>query len=117
MSAAWPLATGAFSAALAGFAALALAMDRHFEDSYGRGREPGRLRPWLRAGGSAALLLSLAASLSLAGLAQGWVLWCGVLTAGALAQALLLSYAPQRAPQCALLAGAVAAAALLRGWC
>jgi len=116
MSALWPLATGAFSAALAGFAALALAMDRHFEDSCGRGREPGRMRPWLRVGGSAALLLSLAASLSLAGPAQGWVLWCGVLTADAWVLALLLSYAPRRAPRCALLAGAVAAAALLQAW-
>ena len=47
----WSIALVAFCGAFAGFTALSLAMDRHHEDSFGRGREPGARRPWLRLGG------------------------------------------------------------------
>ncbi|WP_298924483.1 DUF3325 family protein [uncultured Ramlibacter sp.] len=87
----------AWLAAACGFAALALAMDRHHEDAFGRGRTPGAARRWLRAGGSAGLLVSLLASLAVQGPTQGWVLWLGVLTAAALAVVLALSYGPRRA--------------------
>lgn len=104
-----PVALGvaAFGAAISGFTALSLAMDRHYEDAYGRGREPGRWRPWLRVAGSLGVLLSLFACLAIEGPAQGWVLWLGVLTAGALAVVLLQTYAPRRA-----LAAGLACAAL-----
>lgn len=91
------LGCAAFAGALGGFLALSLAMDRHHEDAYGRGSTPGRRRPWLRAGGTALLLLSLAASLRLQGSTQGWVLWFGMLTAAALTVVGIASYGPQRA--------------------
>ena len=106
---AWPLAVTAWCTAFSGFAALSLAMDRHHEDSYGRGSSPGARRPWLRGAGTLALLLSLAACLAIKGPAQGWVLWLGVLTAGALGVVGVLSYAPRRAASLAALAGALAA--------
>jgi hypothetical protein len=89
------LLAAAWCAAFAGFAALALAMDRHFEDSFGRGRRPGAARAWLRAGGGVALSASLIACLALQQ-SQGWVLWFGVMTAAALAVILLLSYPLRR---------------------
>lgn len=80
-------------AAFGGFTALALAMDRHFEDLFGRGKTlSGTRRNGLRAAGAAALVLSLQASLASHGSAQGWVVWLGILTAAALAVVLLLSY-------------------------
>ncbi|RIX74953.1 DUF3325 domain-containing protein [Acidovorax cavernicola] len=90
-----------FAASLAGFCALSLAMDRHCEDVYGRGRTPGAWRRWLQLGGTALLVLSLVASLEAAGASVGWVLWLGALTAGALATVGLLSGVPQRFPRIA----------------
>lgn len=110
---AWLTALVALLAALAGFGALGLALDRHWQGRYGRGTTPGRRRPWLRLGGGAGLLLSLLACLRLNGPTQGWVLWCGMLTAGALAVSVLLSYAPRRAPT--LVGGAGGIALLLAG--
>ncbi|QTD46364.1 DUF3325 domain-containing protein [Ottowia testudinis] len=82
----------AFGSAWAGFCALSLAMERHFQDAFGRQRQGfERWRPWLRAAGAAGLGLSLIACLWPHGAAQGWVLWLGVLTAAALAQVLALS--------------------------
>ncbi len=104
-----PLTAAALCAAFSGFTALSLAMDRHHEDTFGRGTSAGAKTPWLRFGGTLALLLSLVACLALRGASQGWVLWCGVLTASALILVVLLSYAPKRMPQ----AGMVAAAAML----
>lgn len=106
---AWPLAVTAWCTAFSGFAALGLAMDRHHEDSYGRGTSPGARRPWLRLAGTLGLLLSLAACLGILGPTRGGVLWLGVLTAGALGVVGLLSYAPHRAARMAIAAGVVAA--------
>ena len=58
------LACAAFSAALGGFSALSLAMERHFQDSFGRNRTPGRWVPWLRAAGVWGLAMSLLALLA-----------------------------------------------------
>ena len=110
---AWPIVVTTWCTAFSGFAALGLAMDRHHEDSYGRGSSPGLRRPWLRGAGTLGLLLSLAACLAVQGPTQGWVLWLGVLTAGALAVVGVLSYAPRRAARLAAAAGAVAAVAAL----
>jgi ABC-type enterochelin transport system permease subunit len=102
--------------AYSGFAALSLAMDRHHEDVFGRGKEPSaRLRNQLRGLGSFALLLSLIACVALRGATIGPVLWLGVLTAGAIALVLVLTYAPQRVVRLAQCVAAVAAAGLLVG--
>lgn len=91
------LSCAAFAAALGGFTALGLAMDRHHEGAFGRASLPGRGRRWLQAGGSAMLLLSLDASRSLQGASVGWVLWFGMLTLAALAVVAIFSYWPTRA--------------------
>ncbi|MES2413020.1 MAG: DUF3325 domain-containing protein [Pseudomonadota bacterium] len=109
----WAMA--AFTSALSGFAALSMAMDRHYEDSFGRGKSPGRLRRWMQAGGSAALLLSLGICLAMAGSSQGWVLWFGELTAGAIVLVLVLTYAPKRAMRLSWIAGGIALLATLAG--
>jgi len=109
------LGCAAFAGALAGFLALSLAMDRHHEDAYGRGTTPGRRRPWLRAAGTALLLLSLGASLGLQGATQGWVLWFGVLTAAALQVVGIVGYAPRQAARIGLCAALLAVASLLPG--
>ena len=101
------LAGAALCSAYGGFAALSLAMDRHHEDSFAGARDPLRDRPWLRAVGIAGLLLSLLGSLELQGATQGWVLWFGVLMAGALCVVLTLTYLPRRALQFGLVAWAV----------
>lgn len=84
------------AAALAGFAALSLAMDRHWEALHGRGTTPGTKARWLQACGTGGLLLSLAAALALKGATQGWVMWLGALTAGAVVVVLTLTYHGRR---------------------
>ncbi|MFV0680237.1 DUF3325 domain-containing protein [Ottowia sp.] len=83
----------AFVGALSAFLTLSLAMERHFQDVFGRHRRDGaRWQPWLRAIGWVALGASLLICLALDGPTRGWVLWLGVLTVAALAQVLLLTY-------------------------
>jgi hypothetical protein len=108
MTVAWPMVVAAWCMAFSGFTALGLAMDRHHEDSYGRGTSPGPRRPWLRRAGALGLLLSLVACLVLKGSTQGWVMWFGVLTAGALAVVGMLSSAPRHAAPLGGLAVALA---------
>lgn len=80
--------------AYAGFALLALAMDRHYRQVRGGPLRPGtRLR--LRAGGSTCLALSLAACVMHDGWSDGFVLWWGVLSASGIAVVLMLSLAPR----------------------
>lgn len=87
----------AFAAALAGFSALSLAMDRHYEDYKGRGSSPSAaLQRWMRLGGVLGLALSLWAAVEGYGSAQGWVFWFGAMTVAALAVVLTLTYAPAR---------------------
>lgn len=81
----------AWCTAVAGFFSLALAMDRHFEDWFGRGRGPARARLPLRTAGISGLLASLLACLATHGSSQGWVLWFGVMTAAAIVVVLALS--------------------------
>jgi len=98
----------AFAAALGGFIALSLAMDRHHEDAFGRGRSPGRWRRPLQGAGSALLLLSLAACLAAQGAVIGWVLWFGSLTAAALCTVLVAGYAAKRAAAIGVAAASLA---------
>jgi hypothetical protein len=111
------LLLGALGTAWGGFTALALAMDRHHRDSYGGEPAPRRVA-WLRVLGTAGLLASLLASLQRQGATQGWVLWCGVLTAAALAVVLGQCYWARRTAALGLAAGAggvlLALAGLLR---
>lgn len=93
-------------AALAGFLALSLAMERHHEQAFGTLAVPRARRLGLRALGTAELLASLQACIALQGPTRGWVLWAGVLTAAALAVILVHTWAARRAP--ALACGAVA---------
>lgn len=87
----------AFSAALTGFSALSLAMDRHYEDFKGRGNTPSApLRRWMRVAGVLGLVLSLWAAIAGYGSAQGWVFWFGAMTVAAMAVVLTLTYAPKR---------------------
>ena len=92
------LLLAAFACAFAAFVALSLAMERHFRDIMGSQHGGfARWQPRLRIAGAAGLLASLAACLLVQGMAQGWVLWLGVLSAAALAQVLALAYAwPQK---------------------
>lgn len=102
-----------FAATLGGFCALSLAMDRHSEDVFGRGRTPGRWRRWLQWSGAALLCLSLGASLQAAGGVLGWVLWLGALTAAALATVALLGCVPRRLHWIGAAAVAIALCGLL----
>lgn len=102
----------AFSAAMSGFVALALSMERHWQDSLGRHHTPGRWRLWLRAGGASGLVLSLLVCLAVLGATQGWVLWLGVLTAAAVCVVGVLSYVPHWSPLVGLLSTALCALAL-----
>lgn len=61
---------------LIAFVLLALAMDRHQQDLFGRELQPGRSR-LLRIGGWAALLASLAIAVDAQGWSLGLVAWCG----------------------------------------
>lgn len=98
------VAFASLTASLGGFYSLGLAMDRHFEDSFGRGRSPGKWRRWLQLAGVAGLLVSMLLCFDLKGGAQGILMWCGVLTVSAMLVSLTLSYAPRHALR--LLAGA-----------
>lgn len=106
----------ALASALGGFFALGLAMDRHYEDSFGRGSSPGRKARWLQAGGALGLVLSLVVCSGLRGAAQGAVLWCGVMTASAIVVALMLSYAPRHSARVLAATSTVAVMALAMRW-
>ena len=86
----------ALVAALAGFAALGLAMHKHHRAVFG---EPAsrRLMIALRSTGWVLLALSFAASVAGSGWAVGPVLWLGLLTLAALAVALLLTFGARKA--------------------
>lgn len=82
--------------AYAGFAALALAMDRHYADAFGRGEAPSSgLRHAMQGAGILALVLSLATIVADVGWAFGSLVWLGGLTLAALLLALLLAYVPR----------------------
>jgi hypothetical protein len=95
MNFSWAPIAGIFFA-YAGFAALALAMDRHYADAFGRGESPSPgLRRGMQLAGSLGLVLSLAMFVADSGWAFG-ILYClGALTLAALMLALLLAYVPR----------------------
>ncbi|WP_312682696.1 DUF3325 domain-containing protein [Stenotrophomonas chelatiphaga] len=77
--------------AIAAFACLALAMERHHRDVTGHAPAVARRR-LLRLLGCAGLVASLTASIGAWGVAWGVVGWCGVLAAAAGAVLLWLSF-------------------------
>lgn len=102
-------------AALGAWSALALSMDRHFEDCYGRGAER-RTRPaLLQCAGWLGLAVSLAAAWLARGPVIGSVLWFGILSLSGIAVVSVGTFQPRRLRHVALAAGllAVALAALL----
>ena len=79
---------------LAGFVALALAMERHHRQVWQRA--PSRKQSLLlRCAGVIGLGAALAACVAHAGWATGTVIWLGLMTVAALAVALVLSYRPR----------------------
>ncbi|TWI61165.1 uncharacterized protein DUF3325 [Pseudoduganella lurida] len=99
----------ALAATAAGFAALALAIDRHWEAIHGRGSEPTATgRRNLRLLGSVALVLSLWCCLQVRSTGQAVVLWCGVLSVGAWLAVALFTYAARHAGRTLTVAGALA---------
>ena len=78
----------------AGFAALCLAMDKHFSDLLGRKPRPGQLRG-LRLVGWLLLLVSLVLSVHQRGWAHGLVEWIAVLMAGVTLWVFGLPYQPR----------------------
>lgn len=91
----WAAIAGIFFA-YAGFAALALAMDRHYADAFGRGESPPPgVRRGMQLAGSLGLVLSLAVLVTDSGWAFGILYWLGMLTLAALMLALLLAYVPR----------------------
>lgn len=81
--------------AYAGFAALCLAMERHWSDRFGREAQPGRWRVPLQLSGAALLAVSLATCLASQGFGIGLIAWVGCLTAAGGALVLTLTYWPK----------------------
>lgn len=79
--------------AYAGFAALALAMDRHHQQAW-HGLPSARRRALLRLAGTVGLVASLVICIARSGTGAGIVLWSGLTTLVALTVALLLTYRP-----------------------
>lgn len=101
------------ASAAGGFAALSLAMDRHWEGLHGRGNLPGdHTRRMLRWSGGGGLLVSLLVCLNVWGASQGWVAWAGMLTAAAIGLVLVLSYAARAIVRVGWAAGGVGATAI-----
>lgn len=112
MNAAFFLAVTALAAATAGFAAVGLAMDRHWAGIHGRGTEPPLpLRRMLQLAGAVALPISLWCCLALRETGQAIVLWCGVLSIGAWIAVAVMTYAEKQTARAAKVAGGLAIAA------
>jgi len=100
----------AIALAYGGFACLALAMGRHFEQVFGRDEPSARQRTGLRLGGTTLLLLSILPCLAYwPGTSLALGVWSALISLAGLALVLLLPYAPRWA------AGLGAAAPLLAG--
>ena len=96
----------------AGMASLSLAMDRHHGQVFGRDAAPS-VRRALQLAGSVLLALAIWPCVAGWSATVGVVAWFGFLSAGALAVALLLPYAPQLLFRSSLLAAVAALAGLV----
>ncbi|HYG41645.1 MAG TPA: DUF3325 domain-containing protein [Bordetella sp.] len=106
------MSIAAFCLAYAGFAALCLGMERHYEAVFDR-ELPRRHRTPLRAFGWTALALSLWASAAVWGWRYGTVEWIGILTLAGLLLVWFVSYRPGAA---LATGGLCAAAAPVLAW-
>lgn len=90
----------AFALALAGFAALAMSLDRHYADIHGRGNAPaaGTVRV-LHAVGWPALALTWAICIAAEGWSLGTLFWVGTMTASGFVIVLVLAYRPRAIPR------------------
>ncbi|OZI71548.1 DUF3325 domain-containing protein [Bordetella genomosp. 12] len=104
-------AATALALVFAGFACLALAMDRHHEQATGLDT-PALRRALLRLNALALGAAALAVCLQSWGSVVAILVWLGLLSCGAILVTLTLSYLPRRLPLIAL-AAAMAALALL----
>ncbi|MBS7776613.1 DUF3325 domain-containing protein [Acidovorax sp. CCYZU-2555] len=106
------LVAGMLSLALAfaGMAALAFAMERHYEQLTGARALPPARR--LRCLGAALLLVSALPCVRVWGVTVGSVAWLGFLSAGAIVCVALISAAPRWAARAAAVVGAAAVLAL-----
>ncbi len=87
-----------FALATLGFAAAALAMERHWRDLVNKRHGPSRrLVARLRRGGALSMAAALAVAVQRDGAAFGILLWCLALTAGALAVAAAVTWTTARA--------------------
>lgn len=102
----------ALALAFAGMAALAFAMDRHYEQLTGARELPARRGPQLRGLGTALLALALVPVVSGWGGTVGSVAWLGFVSAGALMTVALISAHARWAARLAWLAGVLAVADL-----
>ena len=84
----------AFSMAFAGFAALSLTMRRYFRTIYGNAVPAPRQRRALRLAGWTLLAGACAACVAVWGGSVGMVAFAGVLSFGAFACVVLMTYAP-----------------------
>ncbi len=93
-------------------AALAFAMDRHYEQLTGARELPARRGPQLRSLGTALLALAIVPVVSGWGGTVGSVAWLGFVSAGALMAVALISAHARWAARLAWLAGVLAVADL-----
>lgn len=100
--------TSAFAAAVAGFLALGLTMERHWQEACGTLRRP-RVRNTAQALGALALFVSLLCCAQLRAQGHGFVLWIGCLTAAVWIAIGLLSYGAVAAAHVVRVAGVLAA--------
>ncbi|WP_459617887.1 DUF3325 domain-containing protein [Bordetella sp. 2513F-2] len=106
------MSLAAFCLAYAGFAALCLGMDRHYEQLFEQAM-PRRHRWWLRVSGWLALALSLAACAAAWGWSYGAIEWIGILSLAGLLLIWCLTYWPRVALAAG---GACALAAPVLAW-
>ena len=97
----------AFAAAVAGFLALGLTMERHWQEACGALRRP-RVRNTVQALGMLALLVSLLCCAELRAQGRGFVLWVGCLTAAVWVAIGLLAYGTVTAARVVRVAGVLA---------
>lgn len=106
----------AFALAFSGMAALAFAMDRHYEQLTRRRQTPYLQRLLLRGLGMALVAAAIVPCILAWGGSVGTVVWLGFLSAGALCQSLLLPYLPRSGATAAVIAavGGIACFAVLQ---
>jgi Protein of unknown function (DUF3325) len=104
-----------FSSAYAGFATLALAMDRHQAQVW-RQRPAGRAKLLLLVAGALGVVLSIGSCVADLDWSVGLVSWFGVAMMSSLALALALTYVPRRVALSTGLAWLLAGAVSVVGW-